>query len=94
MRAFATVALPHAALTGVDDTPSPHALSSAAAAIEQTSAKSRNADVGMEVSVEMNDGRDRASATAALWRKRCRDNSFDLLHASVVLESRWTTCNC
>jgi hypothetical protein len=52
MRAFATVALPHAALTGVDDTSSPHALSSAAAAIEQTSAKSRNADVGMEVSVK------------------------------------------
>ncbi|MFM0012638.1 MULTISPECIES: hypothetical protein [Paraburkholderia] len=60
MRAFATVALPHAALTGVDDTPSLHALSNAAAAIEQMSAKSRNADVGMEVSVEMNDRRTRS----------------------------------
>jgi hypothetical protein len=74
MRALATVALPHAALTAAagtgegDDRPSPHAPSSAVTAIAPTSAKSRNAEVGMSVSVEMNDGRDRASATAALKR--------------------------
>jgi D-serine deaminase-like pyridoxal phosphate-dependent protein len=60
MCALTTVALPHAALTGVDDTPSLHAPSSAAEATEQMSAKSRNADVGMSVSVEMNDGQTRS----------------------------------
>ena len=92
MRALATVALPHADLAGgSDDTPLPHAPRSTVEAKRAISAKSRNADVGMSVSVEMTDGRDRASTNAALGRKGCREDNFSLLHASVVSETRETS---
>jgi hypothetical protein len=97
MRALASVALPHADFAdaaGVgagDDRPSPHAPRSVVTAIAPTSARSRNAEVGMSVSVEMNDGRERASATAALMRQQCREDNYALLHASVVVKNRRTT---
>jgi len=99
MRALATVALPHAAFVdaaGVDPADgklSPHAPRSVVTAIAPTSARSRNAEVGMSVSVEMNDGRERASATAALMRQQCREDNYALLHASVVVKNRRTTDN-